>query len=660
MRTPMINLQLICLLALGVISPALSARAADESTPAQEKSDTAAAPAAAANEESSRLGEDYLYTGFRWIDADLLTWDGEYEEDESSLLLGGKFEAFPLPHRYTFLGEYTGPNDYYGDFGYAFKDLVLFRDLLVGVHHNLDHYSYTYPENPPGATYEDRSFGDDNFVDFAKNDLFLRLKAPDYPLHAFVKHRYVERDGSIQERFLIGYFGGLNKKSQSRAIDWTSNDVSLGFNSHLGPVELEYAHNRFAFDPGPNSVMYDYFAAGRPPDIYPHNVIPETESSGNTIKLHTSYTGQIVSSATLSNEQSTNNYSGAESDAWKWAYDLQWMPDPTIATFFRYRHLQTDRKNPEHIVLEGAVSRASYEVRRPISTDKDLFSLSARYRPLGRLTLNGSYDYEMRERTDVEEWAVLPESSDVHRFNLSALTKLMDTLKVKAFYKYKYYEEPSYNTEPDHYNKVGVNVSASPTAWMTTLLDYSVTVTQRSDLVYLNGSSVVEGGDREGRTDLALGSVSFVLSPSSTLTASWAYSRWKIEQDMAYSMWNASGTTTTALPYYDRAAPYTDQANTLSLSLSTKLFSDLNMRTGLSYTLAEGEYLPDPAQLTALSNVETTGTVFSVELARKLMEDWEVGLKFKAGFYEDEFSDPFFERGDDELYLSLLTLKRYF
>lgn len=612
-----------------------------------------------AAKKDERLTEGFFSLGYRLVDGDDFTRTGKYVEDQSSPTLGVKLETFPLPHRYFVHGDYLGPHDYYGDFAYAYSDIFMFRDLLVGVHHNLDHYSYQFPGEPPSVTYTDLNPGDENYVDFMKNDLFLRLKAPNFPFHAFMQYRYLEHDGSLQERYLIGYFGSLNKTAQSRDIDWETNDLTLGLNSHLGPVEVEYSHNRYEFDPGAGAVLYDYYASAFPPGIYPHNAIPEIESRGNEIRIHTSYTGQIVASATLSNAETENNYSSAEAESWRGAFDLQWMPDPVISMFFKFRHLTTDKDYPAKTTLKGVSRTLSYEVRPPLSTRRDIFSLAARYRPLGKLTLNGKYEFENRERDDADEWVVVPEDSDIHRIKLTARARLMSTLKLKGVYEYKHYDNPSYNAEPDDYNKIRLNASFDPASWITADLDYRLILTQRDGLLYLNDTRLIEDGERDGRTDYVLGSLSFILSADTSLTASYGYNRWKIEQDLAYSRWDPAGGVD-EIPYYDRGTPYTDDAHILALTLATKLREDLRLRAGVSYTVTESEYLPDPSYLTVFTSRETTETIVSAEIAKQFMGNWEVGLKLKAGFYKDEYSGDVYDEESDELYLSMLTLTRYF
>ena len=96
------------------------------------------------------------------------------------------------------------------------------------------------------------------------------------------------------------------------------------------------------------------------------------------------------------------------------------------------------------------------------------------------------------------------------------------------------------------------------------------------------------------------------------------------------------------------------------------LRKDLTLTADLSYTIAEGEYNPrvtiqgDPSSLASFSSMETTETIVSVELAKKILQDWEIGLKFYADFFDDEFSDDVVEHQDGELYITTFSLKRYF
>ncbi len=446
-----------------------------------------------------------FFAGYRWVNLDDSERAGEYQDLHSSLTVGIDALSCPLPHRFHLNGEFLNKNDVYADTGYAYSDLLLFRDIFVRVHHNLDHSDYQYSGEPPKINYEDRNVGDRYSTDVSNNFLSLRLKAPNFPFHIFLKHRYVDKEGSIQQRFLLGGFDNIHKISETRRIDWRSNAITLEVNSHLGPMEIEYTHDFSRFDPGGDNVLYDFYPAtgARSADIYPHNVIPETESRANSLKLHTSYTGRIVASVTLDNGHRKNNYSGAVADTWQGAVDVSWVSDPSLMFFFKYRHRDLALDNPDSVTLSGLAHTMTYPVRRSISSRKDIFPLSASLRPISRLTIIPAYHFEHLARQDSAAWRVLPKYTDIHSIKLTAYARSLNQLKVKAIYDYKYDDHPAYNIEPDSSNQIRFSTTYLPAPWLTALLDYSLTLSTRDYIRYLNGEpdTVVDGGKRTSRND---------------------------------------------------------------------------------------------------------------------------------------------------------------
>lgn len=604
--------------------------------------------------------EGSFYLGYGLLSQHDSLKAAEYIYPHSSILFGMDLLACPLPHRYHFNGEFLNKYDFYADGGYAFRDLVLFRDILVGLHHNLDHFNYLYTGVAPTVTYQDRDPGDGYSLDYVNNLFSLRVKAPDYPLHAFLRHRYVEREGRIEERFLLGSIGSLIKTSESRDIDWDSDALTLGANSHLGPVEVEYALDLGDFDPGNNNVLYDGYPAssifGRPADIYPHSVIPDTQSTANTFKLHSSYTGGIVASATLSNLSQKNDYSGTESTTWKGAFDFSWIPDPVIALFFKYRHQTLDMDTPQQVTILGAANTLSYDVRDSVSFDRDRFMLSGRYKPLSAVTLLSTYTYTHLKRNDIEEWEVLREETDTHSINLTAHARPFRKLKLKGIYDYTYVDNPTYNLEPDSSNRVRLSATYLPLPWLTVYADYVLAVTERDALHYLGMETLYKLGGRDGRSDRFLLSLSGMISEQITVSGSWAYSKWKVEQDLAYAVDSARRNP----PSIDYGIPYTDEANSFSLSLNYLPREDIRLQGDLTYTLSEGKYVPGSyASTLALddySHLEARETTISLEAAKKFQRDWEVALKLYMDIYDDRVSDAL----DGEVYVTTLSLKRYF
>jgi len=606
---------------------------------------------------------DY-YLGYRWVSDDDSLKAAEYIYPHSSVTFGLDLLSCPLPYRYHMNAEFLSNYDFYTDAGFAYKDLVLFRDILVGVHHNLEHFNYQYAGEPPDLVYTDRNPGDDYYVDFVSNLLSLRLKAPDFPFHTFLNHRHIEREGRDQQRFLLGDFNDTHKISEARDVDWSSNALKLGTNSHLGPVEVEYAFDQAKFNPDGSEILYDpYPASGdRHADIYPHNVVPETESSAHSMKMHSSYTGGIVTAATVSNLYQKNNYSRIESTTWKGAFDFSWIPDPLVGLFFKYRHTDVDMDTPDTVTLTGLSNSLNYPVRQGVSYDKDVFSLSSRYRPGNLLSLLASYEFSHLDRKDVGEWVVLPGQSNIHTINFTANAKPLDKVKVKASYEYKNYSQPAYNNTPDSSNKLRLTTTYLPVPWLNVYLEYILALTERNSLNYLNSDPalLLEIGERDGRHDQFLVSLTTELSPKVSLTASWFYQRWDVEQDLAYGKWLMAGAGD--LPYLDVGVPYTDEANSFSLAIFYLPRQDLTVTADLTYTITKGKTGYDdvvggePFSLSSFSALKASETICSLEIAKRLSKDWEVRLRSYMNIYNDREYD----RLDGNVFTTTFSIKRYF
>ena len=588
------------------------------------------------------------FLGYRWISQKDALKAAEYIYPHSSATFGLDFVACPLPFRYHVNSEFLSSYDFYTDAGFAYKDLVLFRDILVGAHHNLEHFNYHLSTESP-VIHTDNNEGDKYYTDFTSNLVTLRLKQPDFPLHAFLTHRYVDQEGKLQQRFMTGTVGSPNKISESRDFTWNSSALKLGANSHLGPVELEYAYDQAKFNPGPNNILYD--------GTDPHHVVPETESSAHSLKFHSSYTGGIVTAATLSNLYEKNNYSLTESTTWKGAFDFTWIPDPLVGIFFKYRHRNVNMDTPDVVTLVGPV-------RDGISYGKDIFSLSTRYRPLNYLSLLATYEFSHLERKDVAEWDILPGQTNIHTINFTTHVKPLDRVKVTGSYEVKIYDQPAYNNTPDNSNKLRLTTTYTPTPWLNVYLEYLLAMTERNALSYIINDpslSVLEFGERDGRRDQFLASLTTALSPKLSMTTSWFYQRWDVQQDLVYGKWNNAGTAGT-WPYTDFGVPYTDASNSFSLSFHYLPTEDITCVAGATYTIAKGDagYTDvvggAPFSLSSFSSLKTSETLFSLGITKRLSKEWEVGINSSIGIYNDRAYDL----SDGNVVTSICNLKRYF
>ena len=76
------------------------------------------------------------------------------------------------------------------------------------------------------------------------------------------RSRTVDREGSVQQRFLRELTGGLAKVSQSRDIDWNTKEDRVGANSHLGPLEVDFSHTEKKFEAIEDKVLSDTYTVG--------------------------------------------------------------------------------------------------------------------------------------------------------------------------------------------------------------------------------------------------------------------------------------------------------------------------------------------------------------------------------------------------------------
>ena len=255
----------------------------------------------------------HMYLGYRFVDLDGSSRVFEYEYLEDSVVAGGDLRLFNFPHRFYLDFDFVNKEDYFGEIRYAYGDSVLFRWLNNSFFHNLENLrlgNYDPLSPPPDAGHE---YG----IGTSENKFQLMVKAPRFPLHVYFDGFYLAKDGDTQQRNLFGSGWFINSgpvpntqlESQERGVDSLTSIYKIGLNSHLGLVEMDFAHTekRFSVDSQP-VLVEDYTARGyRPAGQFAHNLTPELEGSGNTFKIHTSHTGEWVAAVTIMNNEREKN-----------------------------------------------------------------------------------------------------------------------------------------------------------------------------------------------------------------------------------------------------------------------------------------------------------------------------------------------------------------
>jgi hypothetical protein len=193
--------------------------------------------------------EGFIGPTYNWVKQDGSARAAEYEFLKSSTGGNMHIEYAPLPNRFALETHYLNQKDYFGEMDYAYRDIVMLNLRARGMYHNLDHLSFGADDPATQSpSFTDRNPGDRYALQNALYSGFIRFKTPDFPFHLYADATTIDRTGTIQQRFLRGFTGGLDKVSQSRDIDWNSREIKVGANSHFGPVEFDYNHAEKKFD----------------------------------------------------------------------------------------------------------------------------------------------------------------------------------------------------------------------------------------------------------------------------------------------------------------------------------------------------------------------------------------------------------------------------
>ncbi len=615
--------------------------------------------------------------GYRWISLDGSARSGEYEYFKKSDALSAIVEWDRLPHRFLLEYHILNEKDFFKSLDYSFSDIVVFNATSRRLFHNLDHYSFGVDDlGTTSPLFTDNDQQDRYSTENTFNTFFLRLKTPDFPFHFYAEARSLEKEGLVQQRFLLGYLGSsINKVSQSRNIDWRTTEAKVGANSHVGPVEVDYSHSEKKFEALGEKVLYDpYLAAGtvRTAATYPHNLVPDLESSSDTVKIHTSHTGRIVAAGTYTTGEKENRDGGARTEYWNAAGDLTITPVKNLAIFFKYRHYDLTADNPGTVTIVGTAPATTYtyNVRDAISSQKDIMSGTIRYRVTDRLTVRGEYALEKIERavgpqginlqlevsptpgrTTPAYWEVAPETTK-STTKLSATYRVMKKLSARADYSHSEIDNPAYNFDPDKSDAAKVSFTWTPTPKLSALVSYNGVREKRDNL-----ELPLAGGDRESSRDQALGSVTVLIGKRSSITTSYACFRNQVDHTLTYN-YSTDGTTYTNVT--ESGVPYDDVAHVGSLLLTHALADAITLTAEASRSYSRGSFrnsgtVTNTDGIAEFSDLKVVEDIYAAGVEIALGKDIGTELRYQYREYNDKVDSA--NDGTTQIVLATMSVK---
>ncbi|MGD0886107.1 MAG: hypothetical protein ABSA46_14780 [Thermodesulfovibrionales bacterium] len=613
--------------------------------------------------------EGWISAGYRFVGLNGSGLAEPYSYLHDSVTTEGGFRLYTYPSRLEIDLDEVNGKDYFGDVGYAYKDLIVFRGIDRTLWENLPNvrlgngtntlnpYPYEtdayYSYDSPALQYGEQT---------SINNATLRFKWPDFPFHVYAEGGWVHKDGDQQQLNVLGAadFNSLIRVSAPRDILTDSKTLTVGANSHLGPVEVDFSHGEKRFSVSSDPVLYDSYSSAQDFDptaraagVYPHNEIPDLKGSTNTIKLHTSYTGSIVGSATFTTIDNKNSNSGAKADYFVGGGEITWMAQPRLTFLLKYRHKEADLDNPSSVTITDVTNAANsytYQVRPSICSITDTISGTVRYRLLPKTSLKADYQLQYIRRENAELWNI-PDTTSQQTITVSSDTRISKDLTLRTRYTHQDVDNPATNIQPNHSDEGRISIAWTPLPKISTLVSYTADKETRDQQTFNgDGASGVEitqeGGVTQADTrnvdrERLLAAITFVVAKDVSVSASYSYMRNKIHQDVNYE-----NDITYVNDQLDSYVPYGDSAHAYSLGLNYVPLNDLTLNASVSYTISSDEFYPaspgltQPVSVASFSALDIRETDCSLSGEYRIKDGFAIGLRYRYSNIRNENDNP--------------------
>jgi len=624
--------------------------------------------------------------GYRWVSTDdTPNRAAEYISLDDSSTFNLVYKQDSGNRGFSLTADFLNDNDYSVEASFDYKALIRLNARSERMYHNLDHIPYQdHPEArqpaPPNISYEDHDSDANYGRRVTIDEVKLRGKLPAYPAHINFSYWRMEKKGKEQLRFVDeGCASSCHMQSSTRKTDRVTEEITAGFDAHLGPVDIAFLQTLREFrakeDPPVDDFNVNFL--GRPKGAYTHDTAPDSKLSESTFTINLPPSGGFVSSASYTigkrendSEQTDFSREDPETDYQKLAADATYTPGENWTVNFRYRMLDLDSDSPATLT-SGDLSFGSFgstiPVRESIDIDRNNYAAFVSYRPSRRLTIKGEFEHEDIERTNTgigqyssfptatpnPNWAV-PEDEEINRFRLTFFSRLLEksALKLNGWYEYTNIDNPAYGTTLSNSNELFFNASYKPSAiWGAT---GSIDILRgenddRTTTQFDNGPVPYDLNRDEERENLALG---FWLLPNDIISADLNYG-WlhaKIDQDVLF------GSEPTVFTILDNNADYEQQVHTLSAGINLRVMETVNCRLEGYHIRSSAEFSPgfgSPDGLKEISEIDIRQNGVKARVRWKLSEMLTAGVEYTFDDYDDRNFNSF--DGSAQTFLTSLT-----
>jgi len=405
----------------------------------------------------------------------------EYEDLHSGPTFGLTNSILGRDHKFIVDGSFLSDNDYSGDLTYDYMGAYRVHLRSESLYHNLDRFPSSVPNAFSffGTPYQGDSTNDAaRYGMRVEQDLAsLRARMGYYPIHLNLQYWRMLREGNEQLRYADHAFFPSTATntiySVNRPVNRETHEGKLGFDAHLGPIDLIYNFTLRQYTDHAGTPS-DSFVARLDPlhpeylqragGTFDHNETPDSRYLAHSVKLHTEQTGGIVVASAYTFAQRTNRSSqtqvsgvnGLTDTLHTAAGDLVYTPCKEFSLAVRFRHQEIDRETAT--VTMSQFSPSTMNAYQGIDTNRDIISTILSFRPVNDYTVKAEYRGDFLRRSNVVAWdpfanniagMTLPENEEIHRGIISFMARPLKGLRLKARYSYTANGQPAYGTSYD-------------------------------------------------------------------------------------------------------------------------------------------------------------------------------------------------------------------
>ncbi|MBU0675930.1 MAG: hypothetical protein KJ950_14940 [Proteobacteria bacterium] len=590
---------------------------------------------------------------------------GEYYSPDSSPSGGFFFATTPLPNRYHFEFDYYNQDEWYGDFRYAFKDILQIRLLPRRFYHQLDNLTVFdfAPTSSSTAEVDNRNPGAEYGLQFDLDLLRMRLKTPNYPFHVYGEAELVKRTGTQQLRFLGGsgnFYGGTQggrvRVTESRSIDQENKVFTIGTSTHIGLIEVDLSHKNRNFENSVADPTYAYqtdFIGGTTASV--HNVIPNLKATTNTVKIHTAHSGKVFASATYSMIDKTNETSGAKAENTMGYGEVFWLPAPYLSFAVKYRHQENEASAPSTVSgYDQTGVLKDYAVNPGVISKTDKSSLHVRYSLIPKTNVSLNYFKEIKEvenlsaiiwsrptKTNKDDYEISLTNWAIPRVRVTAKVRHTDVNQELVFAE-------AVNNLPDQTDEGRLDLTWLITPKITSFLSADVVRENTDNNLVSDG--ITEANQGKSLRQMYLASVSFMVNRKLSLTPTYTFLSYKQDRFMA---WEDHGNTAVI----DQGYKNEQTAHNFSINMLYAPVKRLDINTTFEYTVTDGTDEPswfltmtdgstdgvnvNMTEVARFSEATTTEMVLRLDTALDLGRGWGLGLNLRyTDWSNDSYDNP--------------------